>query len=380
MLRNVSGSPRRRQTVVFYISGHGFGHASREVEVINAVGALRPGTRLVIRSAVSADLLRRTVRVPYELRHGPCDTGVVQTSSVAQDDAATAREAIAFYQKLDERVDAEATGLGDLKDSLGLIVGDIPPLAFEVAARCGVPSIAIGNFTWDWIYETAPGFGDAGWLIARLRQAYAHAGLALELPFAGGFETFPKSRRIPLIARHAARAREETRAHFGIAGDRRAVLLSFGGYGLPNLGTATLDCVDEWTLVTTDRTLPDTPGGGRVVMVQEEQMRDSGFRYEDLVAAVDVVMSKPGYGIIAECIAAGTPLLYTSRGQFREYDLLVRDMPRYLRCRFLSQDDLFAGRCRAALDGLLREPPPPDRLATNGADIAAAAIVSALDA
>ena len=365
---------------MFYISGHGFGHASREVEVINAVGALRPGTRVVIRSAVSADLLRRTVRVPYELRPGPCDTGVVQTSSVAQDDAATAREAIAFYHQLDERAGAEAAALSDVDDSLALIVGDIPPLAFEVAARRGVPSIAIGNFTWDWIYETAPGFGDVAWLIARLRQAYARAGLALELPFAGGFETFPNSRRIPLIARHATRTREETRAHFGIAADRRAVLLSFGGYGLPTLATATLDCVDEWTLVTTDRTLPGAPGDDGVVLVQEGQMIDSGFRYEDLVAAVDVVMSKPGYGIIAECIAAGTPLLYTSRGQFREYDLLVRNMPRYLRCRFLSQDDLFAGRWRVALDALLQQPPPPDRLATNGADIAAAAIVRALDA
>jgi hypothetical protein len=363
---------------VFYISGHGFGHASRQVEVINAVGARRPDTRLVIRSAVSADLLQRTVRVPYELRPGACDTGVIQTSSVAQDDAATAREAVAFYERFDERADAESASLEDVADSLALIVGDIPPLAFEVAARRRVPSVAIGNFTWDWIYETAPGFGDAGWLIARLRQAYAHAGLALELPFAGGFEVFPTSRRIPLIARHATRAREATRAHFGIAPDRRAVLLSFGGYGLPDLATATIDCAGAWTLVTTDRTLPADRGDAGVVMVREEQMRDSGFRYEDLVAAVDVVMSKPGYGIIAECIAAGTPLLYTSRGQFREYDLLVRDMPHYLRCRYLTQDDLFAGRWHAALDALLRQPPPPDPLATNGADIAAAQIVDAL--
>ena len=48
--------------VAFYISGHGFGHASREVEVINALGALRPDLRIVIRSAVDAKLLARTRR------------------------------------------------------------------------------------------------------------------------------------------------------------------------------------------------------------------------------------------------------------------------------------------------------------------------------
>ena len=37
-------------TVVFYISGHGFGHASRQVEVINALAARRPDVRIAVRS------------------------------------------------------------------------------------------------------------------------------------------------------------------------------------------------------------------------------------------------------------------------------------------------------------------------------------------
>ena len=74
-------------TVVFFISGHGFGHASRDVEVINALGRIAgPDLRVIIRSAVPASLLERTVRVPFELRPGICDTGLVQPNSVTQDD------------------------------------------------------------------------------------------------------------------------------------------------------------------------------------------------------------------------------------------------------------------------------------------------------
>ena len=40
---------------------------------------------------------------------------------------------------------------------------------------------------------------------------------------------------------------------------------------------------------------------------------------------------------MSECVANRTPLLYTSRGVFREYDLFVSEMPRYLRCRFIDQ-------------------------------------------
>lgn len=360
-------------TIVFYISGHGFGHASRQVEIINALAGIRPGLRVIVRSAVSPHLLARTIRAAYELRAGPCDTGIIQSSSVAHDDEATAEQAIAFFSTLGPRADGEAAHLSS--DQVRLVVGDIPPLAFEVGERLGVPSVAIANFTWDWIYESQPGFEHAPWLLPAIRSAYAKATMALQLPFAGGFEVFPAVRQIPLVARRPARSREDTRTYFRIPAERPAVLLSFGGYGLPMLDVARVDCLTDWTLVTTDLVTP--PAGARakhVVYVPEEAFVTSGFRYEDLVAAVDVVATKPGYGIIAECIATGTPMLYTSRGRFREYDLLVAEMPKYLRARFISHGDLFGGRWRASLDALLSQPPPPETMPTNGAEVAAAEI------
>jgi L-arabinokinase len=356
--------------VVFYISGHGFGHASREVEVINALGRRRPDLSIVIRSAVNPDLLARTVRVPYTLLPGESDTGVVQSTSLTHDDDATVRQAVAFHESFEERARAERERLP--RDT-ALIVADIPPLACEVAARAGVPAIAIGNFTWDWIYEGYTDFATtAPWLIPSIRSAYGHATLALELPFAGGFEVFPAVRRVPLIARHPARSRAETRRRFGVPDDRPAALLSFGGYGLPSLDLSTIDCVPDWTIVTTDRSASGGPiGAPSAILLGEQAFFDTGFRYEDLVAAVDVVVTKPGYGITAECITCKTSMLYTSRGQFREYDLLVREIPRYVRSRFISQADLFAGRWRAALTTLLAQSPPAEVLETNGADVVA---------
>jgi hypothetical protein len=365
--------------VLFYISGHGFGHASREVEVINALGAARPELRLIIRSAVSPALLARTVRVPYDLRAGGCDTGVVQPSSVTQDDEATIRAAVDFYSSFDVRVAAETAAV--LPDRVRLVVGDVPPLAFAVAARLAVPSIAIANFTWDWIYETYPGLHEAApWLVGTLRRAYAEASLALELPFSGGFGVFRNVRPVPLIARHATKSRQETRDTFGLPRDRPVALLSFGGYGLPWLDLASVDCLEEGTVVTTDRI--GTPDGTSVppgiVVLPETAFRPGGVRYEDLVGAVDVVVTKPGYGILAECIACGPAMLYTSRGVFREYDLLVDQMPKYIRCRFIDQRDLGAGRWRVALDALVRQPVPPEHLPSNGAQIAASVMAEML--
>jgi L-arabinokinase len=369
-------------TPLFYISGHGFGHASREVEIIHALARRIPGLRVHLRTSVPPDLLHRTLRVPFDLHEGDVDSGIAQSSSVAHEDEATVRQAVAFYGGYARRIETELAWLRH--SPVDVVVGDIPPLAFDVAARLGVPSVAIGNFTWDWIYETHPGMTAAApWLLPLIRAGYGRATLALQLPFSDGFAVFPRVERLPLVCRVPTRDRDATRRHFGLPLDRRVALLSFGGYGMPSLDLSRLDCLREWTIAATDRSAAPPAQAvppGSIVVIPEEAFRASGFRYEDLVAAADVVVTKPGYGIIAECMAADTAMLYTSRGDFREYDLLVRELPRYVRSRFISQEDLFAGRWRDALAGLMAQPAPAERLRLDGADEAARAIEAVLRA
>ncbi len=367
-------------TVVFFISGHGFGHASRQVEVINALGRLTgPDLRVIIRSGVSPSLLARTIRVPFELRTGVCDTGLVQTNSVTQDDRATLDAARDFYTTFDDRVRLETAALAD--DQPSVVVCDIAPLGLAVGAALGVPSILIANFTWDWIYERQAGFAaEAPDVLASIRRAQSLATLTLKLPLSPSFDGsgLRDIRPLPLIARRPSRARADTRALFGLPANRRLALLSFGGYGLSELDLTRVDCADEWDLVVTDRgvcdrTLASLP---HVHALSESMLAGSVARYEDLIAAADAVITKPGFGILGECITASTPMLYTSRGDFREYDILVAEMPRYLRSQFISQEDLFAGRWKRALAALVAQPTPTETLPPTGAEIAADIIFS----
>jgi L-arabinokinase len=135
------------------------------------------------------------------------------------------------------------------------------------------------------------------------------------------------------------------------------VLPSFGGYAV-DLPLETLRRSSRFTLIEPVSELP------------------AGVLYQDLVAAADVVVTRPGYGIVSECVANDTALLYTSRGRFIEYDLFVAEMPRILRCRHISQEDLFAGRWADAIDALIAQPAPPERPAVNGADVAADQIMN----
>jgi L-arabinokinase len=104
-----------------------------------------------------------------------------------------------------------------------------------------------------------------------------------------------------------------------------------------------------------------------------------GVRYEDLVGAAEAVVTKPGYGIISECIANDSAVLYTPRGHFPEYDILVEEMPKYLRSALINHEDLLAGKWEGSLDKLLAQPKPKKKPETNGAEVAADILLKALD-
>jgi hypothetical protein len=365
-------------SIAFYVSGHGFGHASRQIEIVNALGAMADPPRIVIRSDAARWLFERTVRVPYTLLPGPTDTGVVQIDSLRLDEAATIREAAAFHCRLPELARAEAALLAE--HGVRLVISDAPPLACAAAAAADLPSIVISNFTWDWIYEGYPqALPSVPDLVPIVRDAYAQASEGWRLPMWGGFATVPNQRDLPLVARHARHERDYVLGVLGLPRGVPLVLSSFGGYGVNDLDLARLDCTGEYGIVISGREPEvDLPRG--VHFADERLLYERELRYEDLVAAVDVVLTKPGYGIISECIANGTAMLYTSRGQFAEYEVLVREMPRYLRCGFIGHDDLFAGRWRRHLDDVLGQPAPPKRPATDGALAAAGGIQRALAA
>jgi hypothetical protein len=372
------------RTIVFYISGHGFGHASRDVEVINALLSRRPDLDIVIRSAASRWLIDLTVRhargtVQYE--RVECDTGIVQLDSLRLVEDETIRRARAFMSELPARIEAEQRWLR--ANDARLIVADIPALGVAAGAAAGVPVVALGNFSWDWAYAAYPDSED---VVSAIRSAYARATVALRLPMWGGFEAFPHVVDLPFVARRSRRDPMETRQSLRLPLDQRLVLVSFGGYGVDGIDLDTLSRLDGYTALVSAsvpfgadrRRLSEIGARGSLVPIDEPAMYRAGFRYEDLVRAVDVVVTKPGYGIIAECLANDTALLYTSRGHFIEYDVLVDAMPRFLRAAFIGHDELFAARWTPRLDALLAQPAPPDQPATNGAEVAAEHLLALL--
>jgi L-arabinokinase len=348
-----------------YVSGHGFGHATRTSEVLKALRRREPALDLAVATSGPEVLYRGAVPGELVFRRADCDVGLAQKDALRIDEEATAAACRAFAAGWNERVRSEASWLR--ARGARLVVGDIPPLAFAAAAEAGIPSVGIANFSWDWIYRSMsarhPSLLEAA---DAARDAYRRSDLLLRLPFAGDLGAFPRIEDLPLIARRPRVEPAEARRRLGLDG-RPAVLLSFGGVGLPGFDASVLAPLRDLQFLSVGEW---PPAPGNLFSFEPARLQALGLGYEDLVGAADVVVTKPGYGIVTDAIGGRTRVVYTERGDFAEYPILVEGMSRLVPSVHVCNEDLMAGRLLEPIRRVLAMPFPgePDM---SGADVAA---------
>jgi hypothetical protein len=351
--------------ITAYITGHGFGHATRMAAAIGALAERLSDLAISLVSTAPEWLFRLNLSVPFRFRARALDVGVVQRDSIHLDAPGTLAAYARFLERQEALIEEEAITLR--REAVDLVVADIPPTAFPIAQRAGIPGVGLGNFSWDWIYaDYVRRLPEYRPLLQAIRSAYGQADLFLRLPFHGPCDAFPTVRDIPMIARRSGRTRQEVRRRLGLGETRPVILLSFGGFDLRGLDFDRVEQLDEFLFLTTQA--PPRP----VKNVRPVAL--DGLFYEDLVAQADAVITKPGYGIVSDCLANRTPVLYTSRGEFAEYACLVEGLERFGVSRFIENEDLLAGNWRGALEILLGQPRHWPDLPVNGAQVVAETI------
>ncbi len=359
--------------IVAYVSGHGYGHATRTAEVLRVLRGLVPTVRMTVVSSAPEGLFRDAVPGPLDFRHRELDAGLAQRSALVIDEDQTLARLTTLAAARPSLIKDEVASLREV--GARAVLADVPPVAFEISAAAGVAGVGLANFSWDWIYaHLARGCPSFASFAKSAADAYRKADLLLELPFAGDLSSFRTRVPIPLVARRPRIARHETRQRLGLD-PRPAVLVSFGGLGLPGFDGRTLGDLDGYQFLMGEEC--PSAVAGNLVCFDRARLRRLGLGYEDVVGAADVVVTKPGYGIVSDALGAGTRIVYTDRGDFPEYPILVGQMERLTACVYVTNETVAAGRLGPALDDVMSRPlPPPPRL--DGALVAARRLVELL--
>ncbi len=353
-------------SILYYITGHGYGHAVRSNQVIDRLQKSRPELKIYVRSTAPEWLFERNV---FQSRQA-IDVGIVQKDSLDMDLEATLQACRALHRDLPRLIAQETDFIR--KHQIRLIVSDIPPIGFEIAALAAIPSVGIGNFTWSQIYRAYirnhPAFVP---LIEEMESFYRRATLALTLPYPCGLDIFPRREPIPWIARRSSLTKREAREALNLPQSAVVVLLSFGGLGLNRFPWTRLKELGEFFFVTT--------GENTQTLKNVRFLPEAQRKYEDLVRAVDVIVTKPGYGIVADAISHRARILYTDRGEFAEYPHLVRALDDCATAAFVPQDELLSGNLESHLARLLNKKKRWPTTPLDGAEVAAAKILGLLD-
>ncbi len=350
----------RRRHIAICITGHGFGHAVRVLQVAKRLLEVEPSLTFTVITPVAEWFLRDVMPTPFRLIPTRIDIGTVQSDAIEADPLVTLKQYSDFVQNREVLFQKLTNDLGE--SPIDLVLVDLPPLGCELGAWLGVPTVAIGNFSWDWIYgEYTQTYPEYEWIVDEIRTQYSTTDLLLELPYAGDLSAFPNREEIPWICRRPHIDPEDVRKKLKIPPNKPIALVSFGGIGMKlKLPEGSLSDNIEF-IVTAP--LNGMIGKGRVI--DNAQLAALGLTFTDVLGASSVVVSKPGYGIVSECIAAKVPMLYAGRQHFREYDLLVAGMKRHIRCELLSAEMLSSGNWQTAFESLfshrtLASDPDPD--------------------
>ena len=303
-----------RPRLTYVVTPHGFGHAARAAAVMQALQRRCPRLGLQVVTAVPEAFFRHSLERPFVYRELRTDVGMIQRTPIREDPAATVAELGRFYPLAEERV-------ADLADDLvrweaDLVLCDIAPLGIAAAARAGVPSLLVENFTWDWIYEgyldEEPGFGR---FLEPLRELFDAADHRLQTePISMPRDGVPA---VPPVSR-ARRDPGAVRGALGIPDDRRLVILSMGGHD------AEFPWLDE--LARFDDVAFVVPGGAGPRRWRDNVLllpTHGGVYHPDLTAAADALVGKMGYSTVAEVYDAGTPFGCVARPYFRESRVLA---------------------------------------------------------
>ncbi|KAK1323128.1 L-arabinokinase [Acorus calamus] len=181
---------RKHLVFAYYITGHGFGHATRVVEVVRHL--IDAGHDVHVVTGAPDFVFTTEIQSPkLHIRKVLLDCGAVQADALTVDRLASLEK-----------------------------VSDVVPVACRAAADAGIRSVCVTNFSWDFIY--------AEYVMA---AGYHHRSIVWQVngPVIFNVPAFRDVIDVPLVVRRLHKSRTEVRKELGIGNEVKLVIFNFGG-------------------------------------------------------------------------------------------------------------------------------------------------------
>lgn len=302
--------------IAYFVTPHGFGHASRAAAVMAAVTDQAPHVTFEILTTCPKEIFSQSLQGSYGYHPMDVDIGVIQTSPLHEDLAATCKALDNWLPLREASIHHCAQQLK--KMACVLAVCDISPMGIKAAAKAGIPSLLVENFTWDWIYDrytpVAPCLVPHS---SYLQTIYRQVDYRIQThPLC---QSHCDALTVAPISRKPRTDRTQTRKKLTIENTDKMILVTMGGVPDQSNYLASLPTRQGLYFV-----IPGTDGlpspNEHIILLPTH----GSFFHPDLILAADLIIGKVGYSTIAEIYQSGTPFGYVARPQSPESDPLEK--------------------------------------------------------
>jgi hypothetical protein len=341
------------------ISAHGLGHLAQTAPVLAELGRQIPSLRLTVRSGLQRDQLSARIHLPFAHIHDASDFGFVMHNAVDIDFAASLLRYREFHLHWERRIADAAAELRGLK--VDAVLSNAAYLPLAAARQAGIAAAGMCSLNWADLF--AHYFPTETAIQAQMLAAYNAADVFLRVTPGMPMEGFQHRHNIGPIAHLAKRphARKALDAALNIPAGTRCVLAAMGGmeFRLP---------IESWP--THDNLIYLCPASWGLQRADVRDFDTAGWPFTDLLANVDAVLTKPGYGTFVEAACNGTPVLYVPRDNWPEEFPMAAWLQQHGRCAAIDRQRLMAGHISSALDALWQQTEKPRPLPTGINDAA----------
>ncbi len=290
--------------IIFYISDHGKGHATRSIAIIRELEKLN--IEIIIRNSNSVDFIQKSLP-NIKIISGITDVGTtIKKNGISIDSEDTVSNVSTWIDNMPDFVTKELEQF--MKYEPDLIISDISAMPFHVAKEFKIPSIAISNFTWSDIIKEI-----SSERLSFLNESYSLADLAIQLPFSTSMKQFSKKKKIGIVSRQPTLNKQDFSKFFNIKTSERCVFFSLG-YSKEKINCKIASNIKILT------------NGVKFKSSFNEIHVSDYTEQQNLVLGADLVICKCGYGLISECITTGTPFLYVYDSNHLEQMAIVKEL------------------------------------------------------
>lgn len=297
------------RSLAFYISDHGFGHASRNIPIIRYILESRNDIKIYVIIGIkqgefvkaSLSNIKNYKNVSFRFIENT-DLGLIlKDNSLDIDRERLNEEVIKYINSWDNRIKLEKRFLIDKK--ITLVINDIVPWIFKASKELNIKSVLISNFTWVDIYKE---YLDED-ICNDFRDCYKLADKVFlyDLYMDSMKDYIDNYEEVSLVCREFNLDKVDS---IRIKFDKPIVFVSVGRSVTLN-SEIDVSKLDYNFIVTEGINLI----GDNVVYLSKETNNT-----QDYIKASDYVITKAGWGTIAECLIGKKKIAVLSRDSVAE--------------------------------------------------------------